>query len=466
MHRPLWSTIVVLFSAFCIAIGSCNKASHGSDENIKSLPDTLVVGTLYSPTSFFLFRGDTLGYEYDRICNFAKSKHLHTKFVIGSNLQSLIDQLHNGKIDVIAYEVPITNEYKKQVQNCGSENITYQVLVQPKSDSIINNVIQLIGKDVYVEKGSKYEARIRNLDEEIGGGIHIHTINDDTISAEDLIEKVATGKIPLTVVNSDIAQLNHTYYSNIDISLQVSFRQRASWAVSTQNKALADSINDWCESAETGNADKEMLRRYFEMSKTGFLDDSFNDSHVIASIKHGIISRYDVLFKQHALNNGLDWRFLAAIGWVESQFRTNVVSWAGARGIMQLMPRTAKAYGLPINKIDDPDHNIATAAKSIAHLDDMLKKKVPNRHERQKFVLASYNAGIGHILDAIALARKYGKNTHVWDGNVAEALLLKSNPAFYNDSICHSGYFRGRQTLSYVNNVTHYYNLYRSKVKS
>lgn len=466
MHKPLWSAIIVLITAFCIAFSGCNKASRGSVEKQSTLPDTLVVGTLYSPTSFFLFRGDTLGYEYDRICNFAKSKHLHAKFVIGSNLQSLIDQLHSGKIDVIAYEVPITNEYKRQVLNCGTENITYQVLVQPKSDSIINNVIQLIGKDVYVEKGSKYEARIRNLDEEIGGGIRIHTIDDDTISAEDIIEKVATGKIPLTVVNSDIAQLNHTYYSNIDISLQVSFRQRASWAVSTQNKALADSIDAWCKSAETGSADKEMLRRYFEMSKSAFQGSSFDDSRVIASLKHGVISRYDVLFKQHATSTGLDWRLLAAIGWVESQFRNDVVSWAGARGIMQLMPRTAKAYGLSLSNIDDPDQNIATAAKNIAHLDNILKQKVPNHHERQKFVVASYNAGIGHILDAIALAHKYGKNPRIWDGNVAEALLLKSNPAFYNDSICHSGYFRGRQTVSYVSNVTHYYNLYRSKVKS
>lgn len=464
MRKTLWSLILATTALLC-AVSCSNHSANRDSANDGALPDTLVVGTLYSPTSFFLFRGDTMGYDYDRICSFARAHHLHTKFVIGSNLQSLIEQLNSGAIDVIAYEVPITNEYKRQVLNCGSENITYQVLVQPKSDSIINNVIQLIGKDVYVEKDSKYEARIRNLDEEIGGGIRIHTINEDTISAEDLIEKVATGKIPLTVVNSDIAQLNHTYYNNIDISLQVSFRQRASWAVSNGNTALADSINSWSESAETGFADKEMLRRYFEMSKTGFSMSSVNDSKVIASIQHGIISHYDALFKSHAKTNALDWRMLAAIGWVESQFNPNVVSWAGARGIMQLMPRTARAYGLPLNQIEDPDKNIATAAKSIAHLDAMLKRKVPNSHERQKFVWASYNAGIGHILDAIALARKYCKNPHVWNGNVAEALLLKSNPVYYNDSICHSGYFRGRQTVSYVNNVNHYYNLYCSKIK-
>ena len=450
-----------------IAIAACQSSKgNGETDALKNaLPDTLVVGTLYSPTSFFLFRGDTLGYEYDRIVSFAKSKHIATRFVIGSNLQSLIEQLDSGAIDIIAYEVPITHEYKERVLNCGSENITYQVLVQPKSDSTITNVIQLIGKDVYVEKGSKYEARIRNLDDEIGGGIRIHTIDEDTLTAEDLIEKVATGKLPLTVVNSDIAQLNHTYYHDIDISLQVSFRQRASWAVRSGNRMLADSINAWSASEESGTADKQMLRRYFEMSKTGFTGSPINDAKVIASIKHGIISDYDALFKQHAADNDLDWRFLAAIGWVESQFRPDVVSWAGARGIMQLMPRTARAFGLGIDQIEDPDRNIATAAKSIAHLNAILKRKVPDNAERQKFVLASYNAGIGHILDAIALARKYGKNPQVWNGNVAESLLLKSNPIYYNDSICKSGYFRGRQTVSYVANVNHYYTLYCSKIK-
>ena len=465
MRKCLWAIVVMLIGTIAISACQGGKGDGNTDALHNGLPDTLVVGTLYSPTSFFLFRGDTMGYEYERIMSFAKSKHIATRFVIGSNLQSLIEQLDSGAIDIIAYEVPITHEYKKLVLNCGSENITYQVLVQPKSDSVITNVIQLIGKDIYVEKGSKYEARIRNLDDEIGGGIRIHTIDEDTITAEDLIEKVATGKLPLTVVNSDIAQLNHTYYSNIDISLQVSFRQRASWAVSSSNQILAASINAWSNSQASGATDKQVLRRDFEMSKTGFTGSPVSDAKVIASIKHGIISNYDAFFKQHASDNNLDWRFLAAIGWVESQFRPDVVSWAGARGIMQLMPRTARAFGLSIDQIDDPDRNIATAAKSIAHLDAILKRKVPDKVERQKFVLASYNAGIGHILDAIALARKYGKNPQLWNGNVAESLLLKSNPIYYNDSICKSGYFRGRQTVSYVANVNHYYSIYCSKIK-
>lgn len=94
---------------------------------------------------------------------------------------------------------------------------------------MITDVTQLVGRDVYVEKDSKYHQRLRNLNDEIGGGINIVAVDRDTLIAEDLIDMVSAGKIPLTVVDSDIAGINSTYYSNIDVSLPVSLEQRASW---------------------------------------------------------------------------------------------------------------------------------------------------------------------------------------------------------------------------------------------
>ena len=184
---------------FIFAIISCNNKI---DRNIETynMPDTLRVGTLYSPTTFFIYKGDTLGYEYERINNFAQDKNLKVKFIITNNLPHMIELLDSGKIDIIAYEVPIINEYKEQVIPCGSENITNQVLVQPKSSNLITDAIQLIGKDIYVEMGSKYESRLKNLDNEVGGGIIIHSISPDSAVTEDLIEMVADKKIPFTIV--------------------------------------------------------------------------------------------------------------------------------------------------------------------------------------------------------------------------------------------------------------------------
>lgn len=457
-------TIAVLVAISILV--SCHTSGKGgalSVANDSVAADTLTVGTLYGPTTFFILRGDTMGYEYERARNFAKSQGMNIRFTVKNSLGALIAMLDSGKIDLVAYEVPITHEYNRQVRHCGSQSVTYQVLVQPLDDERISDVTELVGKDIYVEKGSKYESRLRNLDDEIGGGIHILTLQGDSLSAEDLIDKVATGEIPYTVVNSDIAKLNKTYYDNIDISVNISFPQRSSWSVSKDNSALADSIDSWSTSVTSDESYKGVLRRYFEMSKNGVSGES--DVKAIASVKHGIISQYDIMFRRHAASQKLDWRLLAAVGWVESQFHPKEVSWAGARGLMQLMPRTARAYGLTDVTIDEPESNIIAAAKYIVHLDKTFRKTIPSREERQKVVLAAYNAGVGHVLDAIALAKKHGKDPQRWNGNIEEALLWKSNPLFYNDDVCKSGYFRGRQTVAYVNHVTRVYDLYCNKIK-
>lgn len=465
MKTHILSVLSISLTCLPMIFGSCSNHS-GKNHRVEGLHDTLIVGTLYSPTSFFIYREDTLGYEYERICNFAKDKDIGIKFVVAHNMQSMIEMLDSGKIDLIAYEIPITAEYQSKVLNCGQENITWQILVQPKSDSLITDVTQLIGKDIYVEKGSKYEARLINLDNEIGGGINIHTINKDSIITEDLIGMVADGEVPLTVVDSDIARLNRTYYDNIDISLEISFPQRAAWAVSRDNKWLADSINAWSKIEKAKPEYKMALKRYFEMSKIGITDD---DTDVIKKInenlRHGIISDYDNLFKKHATLINWDWRILAAQAWVESRFKPNARSWAGATGLMQLMPRTARAYGLSDNELTNPDKNIEAAVKSINDLDKSLLRYVPDDNERIYFIIAAYNSGIGHIYDAIALAKKYGKKPSKWFGNVEDAVLWKANPEYYNDDACRFGYFRGKQTVAYVKEVFKHYNIYKSKIK-
>lgn len=125
------------------------------------------------------------------------------------------------------------------------------------------------------------------------------------------------------------------------------------------------------------------------------------------------------------------------------------------------MPGTAANYGLSIADINDPELNIKAAVKSIADLDKSLKRHIADSDERLKFILAAYNSGIAHIYDAIALAKKYDKNPEIWHGNVSEALLMKANPIYYNDDVCKYGYFRGKQTVAYVEEVIKIYDIFR-----
>lgn len=456
------SFVATILLTICTGVFiSCeNKATNSSIEPT-SLPDTLRVATLYSPSSYFLYKEEPMGFEYDLISKFTSDKNIFLDLKIVENLNTMIEMLDSCEIDLIAYEVPITAEYNNKVLHCGIENISYQVLVQPKTKGKIEikDVTDLVGKTVYVENNSKYMYRLQNLNNELGGGIEIKSVDKDTLITEDLIQMVSTQEIPLTIIDSDIAQLNKTYFPNIDISVKISLEQRASWAVNPKNKWLADSINQWTAQIDVTNDYKQLHKRYFELSKA----TNFNITEK-PMIGNGKISVYDNLFKLYAKEINWDWRILAAQAYTESRFDTTVVSWAGAKGLMQIMPRTATANGLPLDKIANPEQNIKTAVKVIKSLDKSLQKHVTNPNERQKFVIAAYNSGLAHILDAIALAKKYGKQPDLWENNVRDAVLMKSKPEFYNDPVVKYGYFRGRQTIEYVDKVTRIYSIYKDKI--
>lgn len=423
------------------------------------LPDTLRVGTLYSPTSYFIYREEKMGYDYDLVSRFAADKGMVLKLEVATSMASMVEMLEAGEIDMIAYEIPITSEYKDRMVHCGIERITTQVLVQPKNakGGSISDVTQLVGRDVYVEKDSKYQQRLSNLNDELGGGIKIHAIDRDTLITEDLIEMVSKGTIPLTVVDSDIAGINKTYYNDLDIGMDISYPQRASWAVARNMSWLADTVDVWTEQENPRRAQADLLKQYFEKSK--------DDRPVFKlDFSSGKASPFDPLFKRYAAQIGWDWRMIAAQAYVESRFDSSQVSWAGARGIMQIMPATAKAHGLSADRITNNEASIATAVKIIKELDGQLKAKVPDPEERKKFIIAAYNSGIAHILDAIALAEKHGMDPRRWHGNVAQALLMKSKPEYYNDPVCRYGYFRGRQTFDYVINVYDFYNQCKARI--
>ena len=468
-YYQLLPAMIAAIIAVIISLAGCGNSSTSLIESIDTIkvvdvhfkmPDTLRVGTLYSPTSYFIYREEEMGFDYDMITRFAADKRVPLKLKIATSLSSAIEMLDSGEIDMIAYEIPITAEYKQGVVYCGVERITSQVLVQPKNKdgSRIDDVTGLVGRDVYVEKGSKYQHRLANLNEELGGGIKIHAIDRDTLITEDLIEMVSSGAIPLTVVDSDIAEINKTYFNDLDITLEISFPQRAAWAVSPSIAWLADTINYWTRMEQPSTERARLLKQYFERSKIE------NRPAFDFNFANGKISPYDHLFKRYAREIGWDWRLLAAQGYVESHFDSTQVSWAGARGLMQIMPSTARAYGLSADMVTDNNANIATAAKIISDLDKSLKSKVPDGRERLKFVVAAYNSGIAHIYDAIALASKYGLNPRLWEGNVAQAVLMKSKPEYYNDEVCRYGYFRGKQTYDYVEEVFNFYEKAEHKV--
>lgn len=452
-----------LFCLVLLVLASCRKGNRGTDEVTYDLPQMkdsgeLVVLTLYSSTSYFIYRGQEMGFQYELSEQFAKSLGLKLRIEVARNVPDLVRKLRNGEGDMIAYNLPITKELKDSVTYCGEEVVTHQVIVQRAGGKgkVLTDVTQLVGKEVYVKPG-KYFDRLTNLNKELGGGIKIRKVDADSITVEDLITQVYQGKIDYTVCDNDLARLNTTYYPNLDIRLPISFDQRASWAVRKECPLLAEAANKWHKENLTSPAYNASMKRYFEISK-GIIHSP------ILSLREGKISHFDKLFKKYAKEIDWDWRLLASLAYTESNFDTTAVSWAGARGLMQLMPVTARAMGLPPGKESNPEESIKAAVKYIDATNRNLKV-IPDKKERIKFILASYNAGLGHISDAMALARKYGKNELVWEHNVEKFILLKSNEEYFTDPVCKNGYFRGIETYNFVRDILSRYEVYKQKIK-
>lgn len=167
--------------------------------------------------------------------------------------------------------------------------------------------------------------------------------------------------------------------------------------------------------------------------------------------KKGVISPYDGYFIHYAPSVRWDWRLLAALCYQESTFDPRAVSWAGAKGLMQIMPSTADELGLPQDKLYDPESNIAAAVKYIGQLDAHFQD-IGDRRERISFILAAYNGGRHHIRDAMALARRDGRNPFRWR-DVAQYVLRLSIPQYYSDPIVKYGYMRGTETVDYVEKI-------------
>ena len=170
------------------------------------------------------------------------------------------------------------------------------------------------------------------------------------------------------------------------------------------------------------------------------------------------ISPYDSIFRVYADTVGWDWKMLAAVAYVESKFDTAAVSNVGAQGLMQIMPVTARAMGIPEGMESDPDESVRAAAEYFAYLSHLFRRVPEN--ERINFVLASYNAGFGHVHDAMRLAHKYGRNRYVWNDNVETYLRLKSDSIYYTDSLCRNGRFTGLETTLFVRKVQRKYSEY------
>ncbi len=446
--------IAVLFLMLLASFTACKQRTENDEQNLPILNDLpqivaekeLCAITLESSLSYFTDGDKEMGYEYTLCSDYAESLGVNLRFIVAHNLDEMRQMLLRGQGDIIVYRMPMSRENKELLAFANNVHTTYPVLIQPLNGAV-TDATELVGKQVYTRKHSRYWHLLNNLNEELGGGIEVMEI--DSFNVDQLIRKVADGELPLTVADYEIAMLNRTFLPNFDCNLVLGLEQQYGWAVRKTSPDLLQSINDWYEP-------RRMYYEKLRLRQQRTLKSYFGASQFE---KVGQISPFDSLFQTYAPQINWDWRLLASLAYHESRFNPHVVSYAGAVGLMQLMPRTAERFGVDSTLILEPEHNIAASVQYIKRLDGYFQK-IKDPQERIKFILASYNSGPAHVFDARALAQKYGENPDVWFNSVETYLLLKNQPEYYNDSVCKYGYFRGNHTARYVRDVFRTYQQY------
>jgi len=434
--------------------------------------DTLHAITVFSSTSYFIYRGQQMGFEYELLQRLADHLGLELNMILAQDFEKIFRMLNKGKGDLVAYGMTVTSDRKKMVDFSVPHNYIRQVLVQKKPDDwrymrsgaidkkLLRNPVKLEGDTVYIRKNSAYYTRLINLEEEIGGNIHVVEAGPE-VTTEDLIRRVADGEIKYTVSDENIARINQTQHSNIDVKTPLSLPQKISWAVRKNAPKLQDTLNDWISSMKGTTVYNVIYNKYF---KNGRASQKRRRS-AFFTLTTNQISEFDPLFKQYSetLAEGYDWLLLAALSFQESRFNPRTRSWAGAKGLMQLMPATAGQYG--IHNLYKPESSVRAGTKYLNWLDQSIwADKIKDSRERRKFVLASYNAGPGHVADARRLTKKHEGNPNQWK-DVSEFLLKKANPKYYNDEVVKYGYCRGREPCKYVNEIMNRYKHYKQFLK-
>lgn len=430
----------------------------------------LIAITDYNSTSYFIYRGEPMGYEFEKLKMFAEYLGVNLEIKIENKLDKAFKALEKGEVDLIATGLTITTDRREAVDFTDPHTSTRQMLIQRLPENwrkmrtwddiekkLIRNPLELENETIYIQKGSIFRNRLENLANEIGGDIFI--MESEDLEMEQLIEAVANSEIDYTVADEHVAKVNEKYHSNIDVKTPVSFEQNLAWAVRKGSDSLLTVLNSWLQDFNKSLTSRYIYDKYFNNPRSVYRVRS--EYH---SVSGGKISRYDEIIKDISDKYELDWRLLASLIYQESQFHPEVKSWAGAFGLMQLMPATAEIYG--VDSTSPPRDQIEAGVRFIKSLDAQLPEEITDTTERVKFILASYNVGIAHIFDARRLADKHGKDPNTWTDHVDYYILNKSDPKYYRDSVVRYGYARGEETYNFVREILDRYEHYKNVIEN
>ncbi len=418
--------------------------------------------TRYSSNTYFLHQGVEWGFEYELVHEFADKHDLALEVVVVGPDQNPYDLLNSGTGDIIAANYTRTPERKKYVTFTRPYNLVNQLLVF--SDDITNppQTIEEVAQrkiPITVRRNSSYYYRLKELQRQ-GHNLSIHLVSNKK-DTESLLFEISNNNFAATVADDNIFQASNKYMKGIKRGPVIAENDTIAWAIRDNAPNLKTELNrflyDHFRFGKPGEQPKRstflnvLRNRYFKEGPQ--IADYYNpESNILGG---SVISPYDGLIKEVADSAGVDWLLIASIIAQETKFNPNAKSWAGAVGLMQVLPRYSEVSSE--EQLYNEEINLREGVRIIKeHLDHYAYMDSTNRWS---FALAAYNAGQGHVADARRLAIDHNKDPNQWK-NASDALLKLMQRKYYKDA--RYGFCRGIETVRYVEEIKNRYKTYQT----
>lgn len=417
--------------------------------------------TYYSSNTYFLNQGIEVGFEYELVKEFARENDLALEVIIVGADENPYDLLNRGDGDLIAANYTITPERKEIVNFTRPYNLVDQMLVfSSEASSQPQSLEELSGSGipVSVRRNSSYFARLQDLNSE-GYDINIDVI-PGVVDTEAALMQVAEGELMATVADDNMFDAANRYMDGLFPGPTIAEKDTIAWAIRNNAPDLESRMNRFLYKHFRFTEDRDEPRRstFLNILRKRYFDESrqiaefYNPEWQFQTI--GIISPYDDMVKTVADSMDLDWLMLTAMIAQESSFNPNSKSWAGAVGLMQVIPRFVETE---YEELYDPVTNIKEGARIIKeHLEHYSYMDSTNQWQ---MALATYNVGQGHMADARRLVIDQNKNPNEWE-NVSKALLMLMQRRYYQDA--RYGFARGIEPVQYVKEIMNRHRTYEA----
>jgi membrane-bound lytic murein transglycosylase F len=410
----------------------------------------LRVLTRNNAATTYLYRGDQVGFEFELARQFARSLKCRIEVVIPPAFDDLIPWLLEGRGDLIAASMTATPDRAKRVAFTMPYLEAREMVVVRAGEKGVETPEDLVGRPITVRPASAYHDALLALEQQ--RGLHL-TIDPapEWRETEDLIAAVADGEYEVTVADSHILAIELSWRNDVRGAFEIGEPAGIAWAVRPRDHELLAAANRFLRHHTRGSTFFNILRRRYFTDREK-ISGRVRDRPRVS----GRVSPYDDLFRKYGRQIGVDWRLLAAQAYQESRFDPDARSWAGAQGLMQILPRTGSGLGIK-GDLHDPETGIRAGAQYLKRLTERYNPKLPIA-ERLRFALGAYNAGPGHIRDARRLARKKGLDPNIWAGNVERVLPLLARREYARQA--RYGYCRCREPVRYVREIQERYRRY------